>query len=138
MGVSPQPAALPAGVGLKGSELVAAVVGGVAPCQTVPHHLRVDQLAGDADVGDHAPVSVLVDLLDRHRLLGDQIGAESLCGLRGVDPVKADLHLAILGVEPGERVAIGDPHHSKVVGAGARGEGRGRGRTRVTVFGSFG
>ena len=129
-GVSPQPAALPAGVGLKGSELVAAVVGGVAPCQTASHHLGVDQLAGDADVGDHAPVSVLVDLFHRHRLPGDQIGEglpadgpESLLGLGGVDPVKPNFDLPVLGVQPGEGVAIGDPHHLQVGGAGGRGEG---------------
>jgi len=39
--------------------------------------------------------------------------------------LEADLYLPVLRVQSGEGVAIGDPHHSKVVDAGALGEGNG-------------
>ena len=72
--IRPQPAAVAMRVILEPAKLVAAVVGGVPPCQPAPHHLRVDQFASDADVGDHAPVAVAVNFLDRDGLLADQIG----------------------------------------------------------------
>ncbi len=134
MGVGPQAVPVPVGVVLERPELVPLVVGDVAPCQPSADHLGVDQLASDRHTGDHAPVAVLVDLLDRHGLVGDQIGegfpgdgAESLLSLRGVDPVEPHLHLTVLGVQPGEGVTIGDADHAQVAGCGAPGEGEEQG-----------
>ena len=64
--------------------------------------------------------------------------AERLAGLRGVDPVEGDLYLLVLGVEPGEGVAVRDADHAEVgrtgLGGGAveRREGRIIG-TKVSV-----
>ncbi len=81
--------------------------------------------AADMDVRDDPAIAVLVDLLDLDRLALDQIPeglpgdvAERLGFLGGVDAVEPDLQLAVLGVQPGERVAVGDRDDLELLGLG--------------------
>jgi hypothetical protein len=89
------------------------------------------------DVRDDPAVAVLVDLLDLEDLAFDQV-AESLAGdvaerlglLRGVDAVEPDFDLAVLAVEAGERVAVGDRDDLELLGQRGAGEGQEEGDCR--------
>ena len=79
--------------------------------------------AADMDVRDDPAVAVLVDLLDFDRLALDQVTeglpgdvAERLGFLWGVDAVEPDFHLAVLAVDAGERVAVGDRDDLELLG----------------------
>ena len=81
------------------------------------------------DVRDDPAIAVLVDLLDLDRLVLDQIPeslpgdvAERLNLLGGVDAVEPDLHLAVLAVEAGERVAVGDRDDFELLGQRGAGQ----------------
>ena len=86
----------------------------------------------DVDVRDDPAVAVLVDLLDLDDLALDQLAqglpgdaAERLGLLGGVDTVEPDLHLAVLAVEAGKRVAVGDRDDLEGELVGQRGAGEG-------------
>ena len=102
----------------------------VPPGEPLGDQLPIHVGAADMDVRDDPAVAVLVDLLDLDRLALDQIPeglagdvAECLGLLGGVDAVEPDLHLAVLAVEAGERVAVGDRDDLELLGQRGAGEG---------------
>ena len=131
MGVSPEPLAGGPGGLLDLRELAPLVVLDVPPGESLGDQLPVHVDAADMDVRDDTAVAVLVDLLDFDRLTLDQVTqglpgdvAERLGLLRGVDAVEPNLHLAILGVQPGERVAVGDRDDLELLGKRGAGQGQ--------------